>query len=116
MTLILSGEPLSTNHLYKAVSRGRHAGVYMSAQGKARKLSYQKEARAQWKGKPTSEEVELWITIYFGTKRRADIDNYCKVVLDSLTGIVYDDDSQIMYLHIQKDYDPKRPRFEIDVV
>jgi Holliday junction resolvase RusA-like endonuclease len=49
--------------------------------------------------------VELWITLYVGTKREADLDNYHKLSLDALTGVVYEDDSQIHALHMERAYD-----------
>lgn len=88
----------------------------MSAEGKLLKFGYQNEARAQWRRKPFEGDVELWITLYFGTKRKADLDNYNKLSLDALTGIVYADDSQIQALHIERDYDKKNPRIEIEIV
>jgi Holliday junction resolvase RusA-like endonuclease len=113
----LHGEPRSTNHLYKATCRGRFPTVYLSPEGKALKYQYSLEARSQWgRRAPIKEEVEVWITLYFGTKRRADLDNYHKLSLDSLTGIVYEDDSQIHALHVERAYDKNDPRIEIEIV
>jgi Holliday junction resolvase RusA-like endonuclease len=67
----------------------------VTAEGKALKEAYQWKARAQWKGKPLEGEIAVSITLYFGTKRRADLDNFNKLSLDALTGIAYADDSQI---------------------
>jgi Holliday junction resolvase RusA-like endonuclease len=53
---------------------------------------------------------------YFGTKRRADIDNFNKLSLDALTGIAYDDDSQVAELHLYRAYDKNRPRIEVQIV
>ncbi len=88
----------------------------MTTKGKALKQSYQWEAKAQWRGKPLEGELELWITLYFGTKRKADLDNYNKLSLDALTGIVYCDDSQINGLHIERAFDKHNPRIEIEIV
>ena len=38
--------------------------------------------------------IDVAITLYFGTKRRADLENFNKLSLDALSGIVYGDDSQ----------------------
>lgn len=35
--------------------------------------------------------------------------------LDALTGIVYEDDSQIAELHLKRAYDKARPKIEIEV-
>jgi Holliday junction resolvase RusA-like endonuclease len=51
----------------------------MTAEGKALKEQYQWEARSQWKGKPLEGDIEVSITLYFGTKRRADLDNFNKL-------------------------------------
>jgi Holliday junction resolvase RusA-like endonuclease len=44
------------------------------------------------------------------------LDNFNKLWQDALTGIVYEDDSQIAELHLYRDYDKARPRIEIEVV
>ncbi len=38
------------------------------------------------------------------TKKSGDIDNLCKSVLDSLNGVFFEDDSQIIYLTAGKHY------------
>jgi len=116
MILTLSGAPLSTNHLYKSVCRGHLPTVYLSPEGKATKRGYQLEAKAQWKAKPLEGDIEVWVTFFFGDKRRRDVSNHEKIALDALSGIVYIDDSQIAYLHLERQYDPKRPRIEIEIV
>lgn len=35
--------------------------------------------------------------------------------MDALTGIAFEDDSQIMEAHVRKDYDKARPRVEIAI-
>jgi Holliday junction resolvase RusA-like endonuclease len=87
----------------------------MTPEGKALKEAYQWEARAQWKGKPIEGDIEVSVTLYFGTKRRADLDNFNKLSLDALTGIAYLDDSQIAKLTIERAYDKGYPRIQIDI-
>lgn len=87
----------------------------MTHAGKALKEAYQWEAKAQWKGKPLTGDVEVSITFYFATKRRRDLDNQNKLVLDALTEIAYADDSQIVVLRLERAYDGKRPRIEVRV-
>ena len=74
----------------------------MTAEGKALKEAYQWEARAQWKGKPLEGDIDVSITLYFGSKRKADLDNFNKLSLDALTGVAYSDDSQISTLTIAR--------------
>jgi crossover junction endodeoxyribonuclease RusA len=112
MKIILTGNPLSTNHIYKKSK----FGMYMSAEGHALKESYQWEATSQWKDKMLLGRVIVCIKLFFGDLRNRDIDNYNKILLDSLTGIVWKDDKQIVKMEIEKLYDKKNPRVEIEIL
>jgi crossover junction endodeoxyribonuclease RusA len=87
--------------------------MYMTKAGKIIKERYQWEAGAQWKGKPLAGDIKVAITLYLGTKRKADLDNFNKLSLDALTGLVYEDDSQIAKLTLKSAYDKQRPRIEL---
>lgn len=87
----------------------------MTPAGKALKESYQLEARSQWPWKPETARIHLSATVYYGTRRRADIENALKLAIDSLTGIVFVDDWQIDELHVHRAYDKARPRIEIEI-
>lgn len=109
--IILKGNPLSTNNIYR-----RHGfTIYLSKDGSKLKEYYQWEVKTQWKEDIQYKELELDIKLYFGDKRKRDIDNFNKLVLDSMTGIVYLDDKQIQKLTVEKLYDKKNPRVEIIV-
>lgn len=88
----------------------------MTAAGKALKASYQEQVRHQWKNTAHEGTVALYIKVYYGDKRKHDIDNGNKILFDSLTGIVFKDDSQIEQLGITKYYDKEDPRVEIEVL
>ena len=113
--ITLTGEPKSTQHIYRNTCRGGFSTTYMTAEGKALKEAYQWEAKSQWKQPILTGDISVSITLFFGTKRRADLDNFNKLSLDALTGIVYEDDSQIAELHLKRAYDKARPRIEVQV-
>jgi Holliday junction resolvase RusA-like endonuclease len=115
MTLTLLGVPKSTQHIYRYACRGNFPAMYMTAQGKSIKEAYQWEAKSQWRGKPIEGDVKVSVRFFSGTKRRSDLDNFNKLWADALTGIVYQDDSQIADLRLVRDYDKARPRIEIEV-
>lgn len=111
--IVLTGEPKSTQHIYRATCQGGYAHTYMIPEGKALKEQYQWEAKSQWKGPPLEGDVSVTITFYFKTKRKRDLDNQNKLVLDALTNITYNDDAQIAELRLTRNYDKARPRIEI---
>lgn len=100
--------PLSTNRLY----RGRR---FLTAEGKANKEALAWEMRAEWRGVPLRGPVALDITLYWPDARRHDLDNI-KGLLDAFTGILYEDDSQIVELRIRKGVDRANPRIELQVL
>lgn len=57
-------------------------------------------ARNQYRGLPLRGDVRLQVIFHFPDKRRRDMTNLMKLVQDALTGIAYDDDSQIAVLHL----------------
>ena len=112
MIIIFKGQPLSTQHIYRSVCRGSFPNRYMIKEGKELKEQYQLEAQNQYKGKVILTNCNMEIILFFKDKRRRDVDNYNKLVLDSLEGIVYEDDKQIQKLTVEKRISVN-PRIEI---
>ena len=113
--ITLLGQVKSTQHIYKISCRGGFSKMYMSKDGNEIKESYQKQAKEQWKEKITDKDVELSLVFYHKDKRVRDIDNYNKLVFDSLENIVYYNDKQIRKLYIEMYIDKNNPRVEIRV-
>jgi crossover junction endodeoxyribonuclease RusA len=100
--------PISTNALYK----GRK---FLTKKGKENKEGMVSEIDYHWANRePFTGSIRLDVRLYWPDKRRHDLDNI-KSLLDSCTGILYEDDSQINELHLYKGYDKKNPRVEIDI-
>jgi Holliday junction resolvase RusA-like endonuclease len=111
--IILEGAPKSTQHIYRAARNIR--GVYLTSEGKALKEDYGWQAKSQWRGKPIEGPIEVCIKLFFGDSRRRDWDNWHKLSMDALTGIAYEDDSQIEIARVEKLIDRESPRIEIAV-
>lgn len=114
--IVLKGEPKSTQTIYKPSCVGRFPTTYMTREGKAIKQTYQWEAKSQWKKEPIKGDIEVRINFFFETKRRRDLDNQNKLILDALTGIVWEDDSQIAHLCLIRNYDKNNPRIELQAM
>lgn len=113
--ITLEGRPQSTNHLYRVTCAGKFPRMYMTHEGKAKKESYEWQAKMQWKDGPLKGEVHVEIRLFFPDRRVRDIDNYNKIVLDALTGIVWEDDKQITRMLIDIANDKENPRTEIQI-
>lgn len=57
----------------------------------------------------------LRVIFWHSTRRRADLDNLIKAIADSLSGIAWKDDSQIVYLEASKNINTDEPRAEVEV-
>ena len=112
MTLSFLTLPLSTNQLYRSVN-GR---TILSARGRANKEAIGWEARAQYRGKPLTGPLAVTVALYWPDRRKHDIDNGLKTLLDSLTGIVWEDDGQVEDLHVTKAHDKKNARAVVTIL
>ena len=110
--ITLRGNPISTQHAYGQTGRRR----YMTTKAKDLKEDYQWQAKSQWKKPPLKGELALNIILYFKDDRRRDWDNWHKLSCDALSGIVWEDDSQITEAHIFMEKSKENPRIEITLV
>lgn len=114
--VVLEGVPVSTNQLYRAHSKSGYPVYYMTTIGKDRKEDYMWQAKSQWKGKePIDYPIEIRIDMYFADARRRDWDNYHKITMDALNGLVWEDDHLIMAAYVAKWYKDDNPRIEISI-
>jgi len=105
--------------------RGNHVGVYDPAKSKDWKSEIRRQAIEQ---KAKILDGPLNMNLYFYLPRpkslpkkvlyhikKPDVDNLVKAVKDSLKGVCYHDDSQIICIVASKEYDAQ-PRVEILVM
>lgn len=115
INLTLKGKPLSNNNIYKTMCRGNYPNRYMSSQAKVLKEDYQWQIKRQYKDKPVKGDLYLIMKIYHPTHRKNDWDNFSKLSMDSMTGLVYGDDSQIVEALVIKGYSNDNPRIDISL-
>lgn len=102
--------PPSVNHMYTHTSRG----VYMSDAGKA--FKWEAASCVSLDVDPFPLPTQLAVTMRIYRPRKAgDIDNRVKIILDSMNGRLWIDDSQISELHVYRYDDKANPRIELEV-
>jgi len=65
---------------------------------------------------PSSGSIYIEARFYFQDGRRRDIDGPLKSLLDAMNGVIYNDDSQIVKLVVEKFIDRQNPRTEVEII
>lgn len=111
--LLLEIDPVAKGRP-KFARRGKFVATYTPAKTINFERALQSLVRAQYKQAPQEGALEVGIIFYIKRPKtcknklypvvRPDIDNLLKAVLDSLNGILWVDDSQIVEIKAKKDY------------
>jgi Holliday junction resolvase RusA-like endonuclease len=59
-------------------------------------------------------DLSLTMIVYRPAKR-GDLDNYTKILADSLQGVLYENDSQIVRILAERHDDKRNPRVEVEI-
>lgn len=110
MKIELSTLPLSTNTMYFYVG-GRRV---LKARARELKEQMADEAMSQYRKPPVEHAIRVQIALRWPTRANHDIDNI-KMLLDALTGVLWVDDSQIVELHLTKEYNKAHPGVSLEV-
>lgn len=73
-------------------------------------LEAERRVRDEWRKlgeQPFQYQVVMEIEFYNGNRRRRDLDNMAKLVLDALNGEAFDDDYQVVSLNLTKRFTDK---------
>jgi Holliday junction resolvase RusA-like endonuclease len=113
MKVTITTPYVSTNALY-TINRYNGRRV-LTKKARNHKEAIAWEAKEQvTREKPMKGELSVEVHWHMPDNRRRDLDNI-KMVLDSLTGVCWEDDSDIWQLRIFKYIDKEKPRFEITI-
>ncbi len=101
--------PPSVNRMYRIA----HNRLVLTEDARTYKIAAgwvaQKEGIAPFTGR-----IALYVHLYRGHKR-GDADNPLKCLQDALNGIAWNDDEQIIELHVWRHDDKQNPRAEVEV-
>lgn len=88
--------------------------VHVSTEAKQYKVEVTWLAKIAGLHEPMTGQVAITLHVY-RKQKSGDLDNRIKVLLDSLRGVVYEDDSQVVEIHAYRHEDKHDPRVEIEV-
>lgn len=96
--------PPSVNGYWRSPSRGPLAGRHMiSKRGREYRKAAALAVSEQWKGEATDKRLAVAVRLCSPTRRKYDLDNMMKGLLDALTYAgVWQDDGQIDRLTIER--------------
>lgn len=102
--------PPTLNHLFSTNRSGKR---FLTNEGR----SYKQNAAAMafMAGvRRLSGPIKVSLKAY-RPRKSGDLDNLAKLVLDGMKGIAWNDDSQIVEIHMYRFDDPKNPRLELKI-
>lgn len=103
--------PPSINHYWRVV-KGR---PIKSREGRAYTTKAAWLAKAAMRGAgPMEGPVRVEVSVY-RPRKSGDLDNTLKVLLDSMRGVVFVDDSQVVEIHARRNDDASNPRAIVTV-
>lgn len=93
----------------------RHVGsrIIVSQEARLYKATVGKLAMLD-RVEPLTGSVAVTIHIY-RARKIGDLDNFVKVLLDGMQGVLFIDDSQVVELHLFRHDDKQDPRVEVEV-
>jgi Holliday junction resolvase RusA-like endonuclease len=101
--------PETDNHTY--LQRGKIR--FMTKEARQWKEMTQILCKQEWKKEPMKGELVADVTFYL--KRERDVHGSSKNLMDSMQGIIYDDDKQFTHVTFHKIMDKQNPRVEIRI-
>ncbi len=111
LELTVPGQPVP-----KARPRiGANGHVYTPAETKDAEGRIAWAAKGKVRGLKVAGPVSITVAFYVRDRRRRDVDNLLKTVLDGLNGIAWTDDSQVVHVNAWVFVDPANPRTELAI-
>ena len=111
MKFILPYPPSCNRYWRVPKSLGR---PIMSAEARTYKATAGMEAMRQG-ARPMEGPLRVSVD-FFRPQRSGDLDNFWKVASDSLNGVAWRDDSQVVEIHLRRFDDKDRPRLEVEIL
>lgn len=108
--------PMSVNHCYFTARNGqrilkKEAKEWIT---RVQQITAEEVSRQQWTP-ASSQKVVVEIMTYWKDNRRHDVHNGCKITMDAIEKLVYDDDKWVLPRYIDFTVDKGNPRIELSI-
>lgn len=105
---------------FKPLSQNQSIGIaynkfYRTTAYKAFKQHIVQCLNENYSFKCTKDPISINIDLYYKSKRKVDIDNPIKGIFDALNGLLFEDDSQIECMHVQKIVNADTDKFTVQI-
>ena len=115
ISFVVRGNPIPKQSFRVGNKNGKVSG-YTDPKGKAWQDAISWKAKEAMAGNaPLEGRVQVYIQFWRDSRRKVDLDNLSKAVLDACNKIVWRDDKQIWKLELEKGYDKEKPGIWISV-
>lgn len=103
---------------YQYLSQNRHR-KYITKQGKVYREEIEQIAKEVMKGEDEgimTGKLYVSLKFVFSNKRQNDLDNYIKVILDCIQGIIFVNDRQVYKIVAEKKDGQKKSYIEVEIL
>jgi Holliday junction resolvase RusA-like endonuclease len=107
--------PPSVNHYVKHVWRGTSVRHYVTKEAEAFKFAVSYAVAQEGLELLPEGHYGVALTIYLGKNQHGDIDNFPKLPLDAIKGVLIPSDAMVKQLRVELDRDWDNPRTRIEV-
>ena len=104
------------NHRLMPVVRGKRAFLITAPEYRLAKREAELRLAAQWRERMLEGDLSLSAVLWVPDRRKRDLCNYSKLLLDAASGIIFADDAQVVRALWEKRLDRDNPRVELTVV
>ena len=110
-SFVIDGEPISKARP-RVTSKGTYTPLKTLLAEQAVGWLYR---QAGGRGPDPVKHYGIWVTFYCGNKRRRDLDNMVKLILDGLNRVAWADDDQVTEILARKVFSPGHARTEVRI-
>ena len=112
-SFVFNTTPLS---YYRTLRKTKSGRTYLTKEGKEYRKTIKEQVEAQMFGyniDVLKGNLSATFIFFHDNRRKNDLDNSLKSILDCFNEVLFEDDSQLISITLSKKYDKQEPRIEL---